>query len=171
METILRKSGIGAIPLAEALRKFDETPDNHRISLTPGLEVVKWSIEKIGIDLSNSRLMSPLVPLKIGFEFLACHLGTAIYGEAKPLREVRTALREMVEDAQCFEVERLNAAEYQPFHGICCEGNTPYVRVFMRLFGCLVFRVHFRGLAVNGPRFIYTQSLATGNEDLRLLES
>src|SRR5262249_5927059 len=74
VETILRKSGIGEVPLAEALRKFDETPDNHKITLAPGLEVVKWSIEQIDLDLSNSRLMSPMVPLKIGFEFLACHL-------------------------------------------------------------------------------------------------
>jgi HNH endonuclease len=171
VETILRKSGIGAIPLAEALRKFDVTPDNHKITLVSGLEVVKWSIEQIDLDLSDSRLMSPLVPLKIGFEFLACHLGTIIYDEAQQLREVRTALREMVEDDPCFEVERLNAAEYQPFHGICFEGNAPYARVLIRLFGWLAFRVHFRGLAVSGPRFVYTQSLATGSEDLRVLES
>ena len=170
VETILRKSGIDAIPLAEALRKFDETPDNHKITLVPGLEVVKWSIEQIDLDLSNSKLMSPMVPLKIGFEFLACHLGTTIYDEAQQLQELRTALREMVEDDPCFEVERLNASEYQPFHGICFEGNAPYARVLIRLFGWLAFRVHFRGLAVSGPRFVYTQSLATGSEDLRVLE-
>jgi hypothetical protein len=116
VETILRKLGIGEIPLAEALRKFDETPDNHKITLAPGLEVVKWSVEKIDLDLSNSRLMSPLVPLKIGFEFLACHLGTAIYDKAQQLQELRTVLREIVEDDPCLEVERLNASEYKPFH-------------------------------------------------------
>ena len=171
METVLSKSGIGEIPLAEALRKFDETPDNHKIILPPSIEVVKWSIEKIDLDLSNSRLMSPMVPLKIGFEFLACHLGTAIYDEAQQLQELRTALREMVEDDPCFEVERLNASEYKPFHGICFEGNNPYARVLVRLFGWLAFRIHFRRLSVSGPRFIYTHSLATGSEDLRVLES
>ena len=64
VETILRKSAIGEIPIAEALRKFDETPDNHKTNPAPGLEVVKWSIEKLDLDLSNSRLMSPLIPLK-----------------------------------------------------------------------------------------------------------
>ena len=63
---------------------------------------MKWSIEKIDLDFSDSRLMSPLVPLKIAFEFLACHLGTAIYDEAHQLQELRTALCEMVEDDPCF---------------------------------------------------------------------
>jgi hypothetical protein len=171
VETILSKSGVGEIPLAEVLRKFDETSDNHKITLAPGLEVVKWGIEKIDLDFSESRLMSPMVPLKIAFEFLACHLGTAIYDKAHQMQEVRIALREMVEDDLCFEVERLHAAEYKPFHGVCFEGNDPYARVLIRLFGWLAFRVHFRRLAVGGPRFVYTQSLATGSEDLRVLES
>jgi hypothetical protein len=132
---------------------------------------VKWSIEKIDLDFSDSRLMSPLVPLKIAFEFLACHLGTAIYDEAHQLQELRTALCEMVEDDPCFEVERLHATEYKPFHGVCFEGNAPYARVLIRLFGWLGFRVHFRRLAVGEPTFVYTQSLATGSEDLRVLES
>lgn len=170
VETILRKSGKGEMPIAAALRKFDETPDNHKITLAPGLEVVKWSTEKIDLDLSSCRLMSPIVPLKIGFEFLACHLGTAIYDEAKQMQELRTALYKMVEDDPCFEVERLNASEYKPFHGICFEGNEPYARVQIRLFGWLAFRIHFRRLSVSGPRFVYTQSLATGSEDLRVLE-
>ena len=115
--------------------------------------------------------MSPIVPLKIGFEFLACHLGTASYNEAQQMQELRTALRERAEDASCFEVERLNTSEYKPFHGICFEGNAPYARVQIRLFGWLAFRVHFRRLAVDGPRFVYTQFLDTGSEDLRVLGS
>ena len=171
VEIILKKSGIGEIPIAEALRKFDETPDNHKITLAPGLEIAKWGIEQIDLDLSDSRLMSPMVPLKIGFEFLACHLGTTIYDETRQIQELRTALREMVEDEPCFELECLNASEYKSFHGICFEGNDPYARVLIRLFGWLAFRVHFRRLSVSGPRFVYTQSLATGSEDLRVLES
>jgi hypothetical protein len=170
VETILRKSGVGAIPLAEALRKFDDTPDNHKATVVLGLEVVKWSIEKIDLDLSNSSLMSPLVPLKIGFEFLACHLGTAIYDEAQQVQELRTALCEMLEYNPSYEVERLNTSEYKPFHGICFEGNDPYARVLIRLFGWLAFRVHFRRLSISGPRYVYTQSLDTEAEDLRVLE-
>ncbi|HYA41389.1 MAG TPA: hypothetical protein VEF34_08810 [Syntrophobacteraceae bacterium] len=169
VEAILRKSGIGEIPLAEALRKFDKTPDNQRTNLAPGLEVIKWGIDKIDLDLSNSRVMSPIVPLKIGFEFLACHLGPASYDESQQMQEIRTTLREMAEDVSCFEVERLNCSEYKPFHGICFEGNAPYARVQIRLFGWVAFRVHFRRLAVGGPRFVYTQFLDTGREDLRVL--
>jgi hypothetical protein len=168
LETILRKSGIGEIPIAEALRKFDEAPENERVTLAPGLETIKWSIEQIQLDLSNGKLMSPLVPLKIGFEFLACHLGTTVYDEAPQMCELRTALCQMLEDDPCYSVERLNASEYKPFHGICYESTSPYARVLIRLFGWLAFRVHFRRLSVGGPRFIYTHYLDTGREDVRI---
>ena len=169
--TILRKSGVSETPIAATLRKFDEARENQKVTLALGLEVVKWSIEKIQSDLGNSKLMSPLVPFKIGFEFLACHLGLASYDEAPQMQELRRALREMLEDDPCFEVERFNASEYKPFHGICFEGNSPYARVLIRLFGWLAFRVHFRWLSVAGPRFIYTQYLDTNREDIRMLAS
>jgi hypothetical protein len=167
----MKKRGLAEAPISEALKKFDETPENKKMILAPGLEAVKWSNEKIELDLSNSRPMSPLVPFKIAFEFLALHLGTAIYDEAQQMRQLRKVLCELIEDDSCFKVERLNAAEYKPFHGICFEGNAPHARVLVRLFGWLAFRVHFLGLAVGGPRFIYTQLLDTPNENLRVLES
>ena len=114
--------------------------------------------------------MSPLVPLKIGYEFLASHLGCAIYDKAPQMQELRIALINAIEDAPSFEVERLNASEYKPFHSICFEGNSPYSRILIRLFGWLGFRVHFRQLAVGGSRFIYTQYLDTGRENIRILK-
>ncbi len=141
------------------------------MTLAPGLEAVKWSVKKLQLDLSRSKLMSPLVPLKIGYEFLACHLGCAIYDDAPQMRELRAALRGTLEDDSYFWVERLNASECEPFHGIYFEGNSPYARVLIRLFGWLAFRVHFRRLSVAGPRFIYTHYLDTSCEDIRILES
>lgn len=168
IERILHKSGLEAGPLAEALQKFDESPDNEHVEVVPGLEVVKWSVEKIAIDLSDSRPMSSLVPLKIAFEFLACHLGAAIYDNAAQLLEIRQVLRGEVEGASCFRVDRLTAPEYKPFHGICFEGNKPHAHVLIRLFGRIAFRVHLLRLSVGGPRFIYTHYLDTKRENVRI---
>jgi hypothetical protein len=38
-------------------------------------------------------------------------------------------------------VERLEAKEYAPFHGVCFEGNDPYTKIQVRLFGKLSYRV------------------------------
>lgn len=168
---LLRKSGIGEAPIAEALRRFGEAPDNEKVDMGSNLEAVKWSVERIEPDLSRSTVLSPLVPLKIAYEFLACHLGSAIYDEARQMADLRVVLRDRIEDHPCYSVEWLNAAAYEPFHGIVFEGNAPYAKVLIRLFGWLAFRVHFKNLAVNGDRFIYTHLLDSNTEDVRTLGS
>jgi hypothetical protein len=52
-----------------------------------------------------------------------------------------------------------NYNKYEPFHGIVFEGNDPYAKVLIRLFGWLAFRVHFLRLACSGSRFVYTHRL------------
>lgn len=170
IETILKKQGMEDFQILESLQTFDEAPENHPVALAPGLEIVNWATNSIRLDFSNSRLMSSLVPLKIAFEFLACHLGTAVYDEAPQINDFRRVLREEYEDDPCFKVDRLNAADYKPFHGICFEGNDPHARVLIRLFGWLAFRVHFLRLSVSGPRFIYTHMLDSGEEYFQNLE-
>ena len=54
----------------------------------------------------------------------------------------------------------------EPFHGICFEGNDPYAKVQIRLFGWLVFRVHFLHLSIDGPQYEYTHQLDSGDEDI-----
>ena len=155
---MMKEEGIDENSIAKVLRMVDEAPSDRKVTLTPNLEVIKWSHETITLDLSNNKTMSPLVPFKIAYEFLACHVGTAIYNENQLLNQLRAALREGTKDDPCFKVERLFASEYKPFHGICFEGNDPHARVQIRLFGHLAFRVHFLRLSVSGPRWIYTQS-------------
>ena len=168
---LLRKSEVGETPIQEALRRLDEAPDNERVSLGPNHEAVKWSIDRIEPDLSRGPLLTPLVPLKIAYEFLACHLGAAIYDDARQMSELRMVLRDRIEEHSCYSVERLSAQEYKPFHGIVFEGNAPYAKVLIRLFGRLAFGVHFHNLAVSGDRFIYTHLLNTNVEDVRVLDS
>ena len=111
------------------------------------------------------------MPLKIAYEFLACHLGAAIYDNARQMSDLRMVLSDRIEEHSCYSVERLSAQEYKPFHGIVFEGNAPHAKVLIRLFGWLALRVHFHNLAVNGDRFIYTHLLDTNVEDVRVLSS
>lgn len=115
--------------------------------------------------------MGTVIPLKIAFEFLACHLGTAIYNDLPQLAEIRQALHSGEDAFDAFHVERLNAEEYQPFHGLCFESNDPYAKVQIRLFGWLGFRVHFHRLAVGGPRVVYTYNLESNQESIRVIDN
>jgi hypothetical protein len=157
VETILRKSGYGATPLEKALGTFDQAPEDERIKLAPNLEIIKWKLQKVEHNLSGP-LINAVLPLKIAFEFLACHLGTAIYNDVAQLAEIREVLRSGDDASDSFHVDRLSSDEYQPYHGLYFEGNDPHARVQIVLFGWLGFRVHLYRLAVGGHRLVYTQS-------------
>jgi hypothetical protein len=146
------------MPIEKALAKFDQAPENERIKMAPDLEIIKWSLQKVEHDLSKP-LIDAVLPLKIAFEFLACHLGTAIYNDVQQLAEIRELLRSGDGHYDSFHVDRLNADEYQPYHGLYFEGNDPHARVQIVLFGWLGFRVHFYRLALGGPRLMYTHNI------------
>jgi hypothetical protein len=101
----------------------------------------------------------------MAFEFLACHLGSAIYDSAPAIEAIRESLRSGTLD-QSVEIEFLRAEREVPLHGLLFEGNRPYARVQIRLFGKLAYRVHFKNLAVGGTRFVYTHFLASHEEDI-----
>jgi hypothetical protein len=162
IQRILLRAGSAPGPLAEALQRFDSAPPDERTELAPGLEIVKWSVTCVQPDLAGPPL-SPVLPLKIAFEFLACHLGGAIYDAAPPCEAIRTSLR-TGNLHQSIIVECLRAERSESLHGIVFEGNHPYARVQIRLLGRIAYRVHFKNLAIGGSRFVYTHMLATNQE-------
>ena len=139
IETMLMRQGCTELQIAQAIRRFDDASSNEIFRIHEGIEASKWDIERLEIDFSGTSLMNPLVPLKIAFEFMACQLGSAIYSTEPQLQQIRQVLVTQQSDDQCFGVDRLNAQEYKPFHGIAFEGNNPYAQFQVRLFGWLGF--------------------------------
>ena len=166
-ERILRKNGINEDTIQEGLRRLHEAKENEIVALAPGRIAVKRRVEQVEPDLRGSKLLTSLLPLKIGYEFLALHLGSAIYRQDSTLGRLRVALRQGLEDHPSFHVESLNASEYRPFHGIDFVGNNPHAVVLIRLFGWLAFRVHFHGLAIHHPSISYLHRLDTNQEDIQ----
>jgi len=169
IEIILRKQGCTQEKIEKALSKFDVAPSNEINEIHTGLEVSKWDLEKIELNFNGTSLMNPLMPLKIAYEFIACHLGASICASEPQLEEIRNALLTQNAYNECFQVDRLNAKEYKPFHGVVLERNKQYAQVQIRLFGWLAFRVHFKRLKVHAPRCAYTHFLDTNIEDLRII--
>jgi hypothetical protein len=145
------------------MKRFDDAPENTKVALSTNTEVVKWSVTGLAPSLGGP-LLSPLIPMKSAYEFLALHVGPAIYQQTPPLEGIRNALRTDALPPSDVEVERLHAPDANPFHGLVFEGNLPYAKVQVRLFGQLAFRVHFKRLAVHGPRGMYTHDLRSNEE-------
>lgn len=161
---LLKKSGYQEATARQAVSSFDDAPDNKLVEIASGLEAVKWRINRLEVDLSHTEFMDPLIPAKTAYEFLACHVGPAIYDDILHLSQIRSILKNRRMDLDVLLVERLTSSKYEPFHGILFEGNDPYAKVQIRLFGWLAFRVHFLHLAVGGPRYVYTYRIDSGEE-------
>ncbi len=166
---ILQKAGHEKETIDQRMQVFDNAPLNTKVEIEPGLEIAKWSIDSLELDFSSAQLMDPLIPTKTAFEFLACHLGSSIYQEDQRLSEIRNTLLNCELNLDVIRVERLSSNRYEPFHGIFFEGNDPHAIVQIRLFGWLVFRVHFLRLFIGGSRFVYTHNLDTNHESIQMI--
>ena len=168
IEAMLRREGHGPAIIDDAVAAFERVPENQRTPIAPGLEVSKWSSEGLEPDLSRSKMLDPLLPVKTAFEFLALCVGQSIYNDDWPLSALRRILMRCCEwDDRILRVERLYTGSIRPLHGICNEDNSEFARVQIRLFGSLTYRVDFSFLNIGKQRYAYTHSLDTGDEDVR----
>lgn len=165
---MLQREGLKPHEIESAVTSFAEAPDDTRVDLSPNIAVVKWSVSGLKLSL-DGPFLNPLVPTKSAYEFVALHVGTAICEDSPPLRAIRQALTTGVLHERDLLVERLHAPEAKPFHGLVFEGNSPYAKVQVRLFGKLAFRVHFKRLSVAGARAMYTHDLSTNYETVAQL--
>ena len=165
IRTMMERRGLGEAEIQEAMKRFEEGPEDSRVTLANGIDIVKWTVTEIHPALDSPRL-DPVVPLKIAYEYLALHYGTSIFHPS--LGPVREALGQDGPVPDVCRVERLRARRYRPFHGLVVEKNSPYPVVQIRLFGYLVYRVHFLNIRIAaGPHLAYTLHLDTGEEELR----
>ncbi|MBL8548268.1 MAG: hypothetical protein JNL81_17540 [Hyphomonadaceae bacterium] len=118
-------------------------------------------------DLSKGETLTPLISLKIAYEFAVLSFGSPMLANDNPaLREIRRALIQGDERAPVFNVQEMIAKDRtpRPFHGIAFEGNDPHAVIQVRLFGYLAYRVHFPNLAIDKEPFGYTHTLDHGQE-------
>lgn len=167
---MLSKDGISGPLFEEVVQRFDEAQENERVRLTNDIEVIKWRVDGLSLDLKGP-LIGPVIAIKAAAEFIAVHLGELFYEDVPPLAEIRRVLSGGKHDPSRIEVVRLTAAVARPLHGIIFEGNHPESRVQVRLFGKIALRVTFKGLSVGGPRGLYTHDLTDGSETVNALDS
>jgi len=138
---------------AEALRRFDQAPENIRVTVAPGFDIVKWTVTSVEPALDERRLLvrfdggedslqgAGITVLKIAYEYLAPHLGVNIFGHGfSPIRE---ALVRNNTSLCPYRVEWKRGPKPAPYHGLAVEKRPPYLVIQVRLFGDLVYHVHF----------------------------
>jgi hypothetical protein len=165
IKNILQKRQLSDESIAQILNRVDEAPLNELIKLDDGIQITKWSIDEIHPDMTG-EMIDDLVPLKIAFEFLALHAGSAIYHEQ--LNSIRQAILNGIKNPTTYEVEQLRSTKYDPLHGIFIEQNQPYIQITIALFRWIRYRVNLYGVALDSqlPRVIYEVNLKTGKENI-----
>jgi hypothetical protein len=166
IERILIKDGHTPDFVQAASKKFATAPEMQTVELSPGVSIINWPSDNAKPDFSRGIPVDDLLVVKISFEFSALLSGTAICNDSPHLNEVRHALN-CAHPSAAFTVERLEAKDYAAFHGVCFEGNDPYAKIQVRLFGRLAYRVHFRFLSLDQRKIVYTHNLKSGVQDFR----
>jgi hypothetical protein len=166
IKRILKKDGHTPELVQDALMKLETASEGQKVKLSPDVSVINWPTDKAELDFSRGTPLHDLVAVKIAFEFLALISGTAICEDTPALNEIRRALK-CARGSAAINVERLLAEEYAPFHGICFEGNDPHIKIQVRLFGRLAYRVQFLSLSLDQPKIAYTHNLKTGDQYVR----
>ena len=166
--TTLRRRGASAEEIDKALALHDEAPVDQLTELAPGLAIKKGSMTNFAPVL-GTPLVDEACLLSIGYLFLAMLLGREIYDAA--LQPIRDALRG-TPSSRPWRVEPLAASRaYEPWHGLTFDTSEPHITVHIRLFGQLVWLVHFTEIQSRAASLapIYTLDLATGREHWRLV--
>lgn len=163
--SIMRKDGRTDAMIERTLAKWEVAPPNCEIDLGAGVKVIKWN-EHPSNPAYTERQLSPLVALKIAYEFAALFVGKAIY--CAELQHIRDVLMHQDEDLAGVMVTYNWAHKPDTFHGIAFTGNHPAAQFQVRLFGLLAYTVCFPKIAFNHAPIAYTHRLDTNEHWVRL---
>ncbi len=159
----LEKEKVSHKTIAQTLQIIDEAPLEEMIELSDDTKIIKWGIEELQPDLTGPK-MDDTVLLKIAYEFLALHIGSAIY--LNPFNDIRDAILNGSKNTSVYEIEYLRGTKYDPIHAIFIEQNRPHVQIKIVLFRWIVYRVKLLGIALDNryPRVGYELDLKTGKD-------
>lgn len=164
--SMLNKSGAGEAEVAEVLERWATAAPDEITEIGGGLIVRKWQ-EHPSTPVYSEPALSPLVPLKIAYEFAALILYGAVLRPDPGLERLRKALVEQDEGFAAGVVSAHVAPKPAPFHGVAFQGNRPVARFQIRLFGLLAYEVMLPGIVIDAPPLFYIHRLDTGEDQFR----
>lgn len=166
---ILKKNGANDHLMDQAFSTWASAPDSELIELPHGVTVKKWKNVPATASMDGPPLGTVAI-LKIAYEFMALCIGEKIQSASQDFDVARKIILDNDEDGAQKFVLKFEAKTYQPFHGICFEGNCPTATFQVRLFGKLAYRVIFSNTKIEMDRVVYTFDLSKKAHDLRVAE-
>lgn len=157
----LKKSGWDEVMIEEALARWRSAAAGEVVVLGAGYSIKKWNNHPSSPTYTESEL-NPLVPLKMAYEFVALLIGGAIY--SPKLQFLRDVLKKQDRKLAQGIVSYNWAGKADAFHGIIFEGNNDVAQFQVRILGLLAYTIRFPGIAIEHPRFAYTQRLDSGKD-------
>ena len=165
IKSIMKKKGVPISDINEALANWERAPAATAVDLGADLSVRKWQNHPAN-PIYTEPPLSPLVPLKVAYEFSALLVGSMIYRpEFQHIRDVLITQDNNLADGM---VTYNWAGKPDAFHGIAFEGNQDIAQFQVRFFGLLAYTVRFPKIALEHPRIVYTHRLNTGEDEVRL---
>lgn len=165
IESIMRKDGANDAMVEQALAKWEAAPPFCEVDLGLDIKVKKWNDHPANPTYTE-RQLSPLVALKIAYEFAALIMGKAIY--RSEFQQIRDVLIQQNEYLGGSLVTCNWAHKPDSFHGIAFAGNNPTAQFQVRLFGLLAYTVCFPKIAIGYAPVAYTHRLDTNEDWVRL---
>ncbi len=167
IETTLRRRGLAQDQIAEELRRLDEAPAETPVSIG-GFVIRKGSAEGFGLLPYGDPIVRDVALLAIAYRYLATCLGGLIYGA--PFDAIREAIRSNdLPMNGVWRVESYGTRERtpEPWHGLAIKEAQPHVVVYVRLFGALIWLVHFEQIPLKEHRCLpYRIDLTDGSESV-----
>jgi hypothetical protein len=163
--TTLRRRGLREEQVGEELRRLDDAPAETPVSIGGEFVIRKGSVQGFGLPYDD-----PMVPdvtlLAIAFRYLAGCVGSLVYETA--FDRIRDAIKSSALPADgVWRVEPCWTRQPQPWHGLAIKEVQPHVVVYVRLFGDLIWLVHFERIALKRSNCApYRIDLTDGSEHL-----
>lgn len=178
LSKMLRKEGCADAEIEQALQRFDQAPENTKITIAAGFEIVKRTVARVDPKLDGRLLLvhfddkveevlkgAGIVLLKIAFEYVALHIGAGVFDPV--FDPIRRALRNNDASLCPCRAEWVRGPGLEPFYGLLLERAPSSIVVQIRFLGELVYRVHFPHLKPGEGfhRLKYTHDLVNGTEN------
>jgi hypothetical protein len=162
IETTLSRRGLQPEEITAELRRFDQAPPDVAVSIGGEFVIRKGSVTGFGLPHDD-----PIVPdvtlLAIGYRYLAGCVGSLIYDSV--FDPIRDAIKTNgLAQPGVWHIEPYWTRQPEPWHGLAIKEDQPHVVVYVRLFGDLIWLVHFAAVSLKKDCPPYRINLADGAE-------
>lgn len=156
LKNIMKKNNVPEKKIERKLKLVNNLDNNEALNLTQNLSVVKKPLKKVSPDLRGDIIDKRLIVL-IAYEYMGLLVGTEVYRNF--FDKIRKYILGQKIATEEFEVEYLRYKEYKPFHKMYSGIQEDHIKIYILLFGKLLYKVKFYEITAGTNEFVYVEDL------------